>query len=69
MKITSIKVVGRGFPEEIALIEVETDAGVTGIGATAAWIPAVSALIEKGTDRGGLEALLLGEDPTEPAGP
>ena len=69
MKITSIKAVERGFPEEIALIEVKTDAGVTGISATAAWITAVSALIKKISDRvtPRLETLFLGEDPTEPA--
>ena len=63
MKITDVRVVSKGLHSAPAIVQVETDEGVTGIGATAAHIPAIAALIEAGPDS--LRSLVIGEDPTE----
>ncbi len=57
MKITDVRIIGP------TLVEVETDEGITGIGATAAPKPAIAALLESETV--GLRPLLIGEDPTD----
>ena len=71
MKITDIRVVSRGFPRDFPLVEVDTDAGITGIGATASWTRPVSALLESAPELPGPEppfrGRLLGADPTRPA--
>ena len=71
MKITDIRVVSRGFPRDFPLVEVDTDAGITGIGATASWTRPVSALLDSSPELPGPEppfrGLLLGADPTRPA--
>ena len=71
MKITDIRVVSRGFPQDFPLVEVDTDAGITGIGATASWTRPVSALLDSSPELPGPEppfrGLLLGADPTRPA--
>ena len=46
MKITDIRVVSRGFHQDFPLVEVDTDAGITGIGATASWTRPVSTLLD-----------------------
>ena len=58
MRITDIQVLGK----QLCLVRVETDEGVTGVGATAAHSGAVRALISEGP--GSLSELLIGEDPT-----
>jgi D-galactarolactone cycloisomerase len=62
MRITDVKVLGKSIRGSTALVTVETDEGVTGIGSTSAPIPVIAALIE---GDGGLRELLIGEDPTE----
>ena len=70
MKITDLRVLSRGFRNEIALVEVATDEGITGIGATAAWTRPVSALLDADPDHRAplppFRQLLLGADPTDP---
>ena len=61
MKITNIRMVGTSLPvSHVALLQVETNAGVVGIGATSAPIHVIAALV---TD---LLPLLLGKDPSDP---
>ena len=63
MEIVDIRVVGKRMPaSNTALVEVETDGGIVGIGATSAPIPMITALVE---GKGGLKPLLVGEDPTD----
>ena len=71
MKITDIRVVSRGFARDFPLVEVDTDAGITGIGATSSWTRPVSALLDSVPELPGPEppfrGLLLGADPARPA--
>jgi L-alanine-DL-glutamate epimerase-like enolase superfamily enzyme len=63
MKISAIRPVGLQMPvKHVALLQVETDAGLVGIGSTSAPIGVIAALIED------IEPLLLGRDPTDPTG-
>ena len=62
MKITGVKVLGKKIRASTALVTVETDEGITGIGSTSAPVPVIVAFIE---GHGGLRELLLDEDPTE----
>ena len=63
MQITDVRVVNSDHVNSsTALIEVITDEGVIGIGATSAPLPAVTAVVQKGITS--LKPLLLGEDPT-----
>ena len=59
MRITEIQVLG----QQLCLVRVKTDQGITGIGATAAPSSAIRALINQGP--GSLSQLLIGEDPTD----
>ncbi|MBI3942438.1 MAG: mandelate racemase/muconate lactonizing enzyme family protein [Chloroflexi bacterium] len=63
MRVTDIHVLGENFG--FALVEVQTDAGITGIGYTGSPTHIMSAIIEKGA--GSLSALLKEEDPRAPA--
>ena len=71
MKITDIRIVSGGFPRDFPLVEVVTDAGITGIGSTSSWTRPVSALLDSAPELPGPEppfrGLLLGADPTRPA--
>ena len=61
MKITNIRVIGQNLPvSHVALVEVETDEGSVGVGATSAPIPVIAALV------GDLAPLLIGQDPSRP---
>ncbi|MCL0099869.1 mandelate racemase/muconate lactonizing enzyme family protein [Dehalococcoidia bacterium] len=63
MRITDIKVIGQNIvSSQMALITVETDEGITGIGSTSAPTQVIAALIEGNR---GLRELLIGEDPTD----
>jgi len=63
MKISAIRPVGLQMPvKHVALLQVETDAGLVGIGSTSAPIGVIAALVED------IEPLLLGRDPTDPTG-
>ncbi len=63
MQITDVRVVNSDhINSSTALIEVITDEGVIGIGATSAPVPAVTAVVQEGNTS--LKPLLLGEDPT-----
>ena len=63
MQITDVRVVNSDhINSSTALIEVITDEGVIGIGATSAPVPAVTAIVQEGITS--LKPLLLGEDPT-----
>ena len=63
MKITDVRVVNSDhINSSTALIEVVTDEGLIGIGATSAPVPAVTAVVQEGSTS--LRPLLLGEDPT-----
>ena len=65
MKIVDITVVSKGLPNRVpALVRVDTDEGVTGVGATAAATPVIASIIEN--DRDGLKDLLIGSDATNP---
>ena len=62
MKITDVRVIGKGIKNgHTALVEVESDDGLVGIGATSATVPVIAAFIEGDA---GLRPLLLGQDPT-----
>ena len=63
MKITDIKVLGprSGY---VAFVPLETDVGLSGIGATDAPPPVVAAIVEHGSVS--LRSLIVGEDPREP---
>ena len=63
MKITDVKVVSKGVPAGVALVQVETDGGLLGMGATSASTEVVAALIEQGDTA--LRSLLIGQDPTD----
>lgn len=60
MKLTRIKVLGQNLGT--AFISIETDEGISGVGATAAPPPVIDAIINAGPDS--LWAFLEGEDPT-----
>ena len=61
MRITDIRMVGMKLPvSHVALLQVETDRGLTGIGATSAPITVIAALVEE------IKPLLVGQDPTRP---
>ena len=61
MKITNIRVIGQNLPvSHVALVEVETDEGSVGVGATSAPIPVIAALV------GDLAPLLIEQDPSRP---
>ena len=61
MKIVDIDIVGRDLPvSHVALLQVKTDEGVTGIGATSAPTGVIAALVED------IKPLLIDEDPTHP---
>ncbi len=63
MRITDIKVIGQGIiSSQMALVTVETDEGITGIGSTSAPVQVIAAFIEGNR---GLRELLIGEDPTD----
>lgn len=63
MQITDVRVVNSDhINSSTALIEVITDEGVIGIGATSAPVSAVTAVVQEGSTS--LKPLLLGEDPT-----
>ena len=63
MKITDVRVINSNHVDSsTAFIEVETDEGITGIGATASPVPVISAVVEAGETS--LKPLLVGEDPT-----
>lgn len=63
MKIIDVRVVNSDHVNSsTALIEVVTDEGLIGIGATSAPVPAVTAVIQAGSTS--LKPLLVGEDPT-----
>ena len=65
MKIVDITVVSKGLPNRVpALVRVDTDEGITGVGATAAATPVIASIIEN--DRDGLRDLLIGSDATNP---
>lgn len=59
MKIVDIRILGRNLPN-FSLVEVETDAGITGIGGADGFGPAINAILETGPRS--LRKLLLGED-------
>ena len=64
MKITDVGVVNRtSIDSSTALVRVETDDGISGIGSTAAPVPQITAVVEIGA--ASLKPLLIGEDPTE----
>ena len=68
MKITDVKILGSRFFVDTALVQVETDSGITGIGATAQRVCPVAAVIE-GNGNGAEKPLrdkLIGQDPTQP---
>ena len=64
MKITDVKVINKySNGTGPSLIEVESDEGITGIGATASNIPVITAIIEEGP--ASLKKMLLGSDPRD----
>ena len=64
MKITDVRVINSNHVDSsTAFIEVETDEGITGIGATASPVPVISAVVQTGETS--LKPLLVGEDPTD----
>ncbi|MQG05758.1 MAG: mandelate racemase/muconate lactonizing enzyme family protein [SAR202 cluster bacterium] len=64
MKITDVKVINKySNGTGPSLIEVESDEGITGIGATASNIPVIAAIIEEGP--ASLKKMLLGSDPRD----
>lgn len=66
MKITDIRVINKYSDRNgPALVEVESDDGTVGIGATASSLPVITAIIEMGTTS--LKTLLLGADPRDTA--
>jgi len=60
MKVSDIRIMGPGMPGRITLLQVETDAGITGIGATQSPAGPVAALVED------IKPLVIGEDPSDP---
>ena len=65
MKIKDVRVIGRELPfPQTALVEVESDDGLVGIGATATPAVVVSAMVEQGETS--LKPMLLGKDPSDP---
>ncbi len=65
MKIVDVAVVSKGLANRApALVRIDTDEGITGVGATAASIPVISSIIENEHD--GFKGLLIGADPTDP---
>ena len=62
MKITNVQVVTKNKAAAPAIVEIETDEGISGVGATAAPTAAIGALIEAPDT--GLRSLLIGQDPT-----
>ena len=61
MKITKIRMIGERLPvSHIALLQVETDQGPIGIGATQAPGPVIAALVQD------IQPMLIGQDPTCP---
>lgn len=62
MKITNIEVVSKRVPSLTALVRVDTDEGISGVGATASPTPAIASLIE--AEGSGLRSRLIGGDPT-----
>ncbi len=64
MKITEVRVVARGIKApHPTLVEVQTDEGITGIGATAAPPYVIAPLIEEGVMS--MRSFLIGEDPSD----
>ena len=64
MKITDVRVVNSdSIDSSTALVEVATDEGITGIGATASPVPVITAVVQAGETS--LKPLLIGEDPTD----
>ncbi len=65
MRITDVRVVSKGLGSSApVLVQVDTDEGIAGVGATSATASVISALIEDKAD--GLRNLLIGTDPTDP---
>ena len=65
MRITDVRVVSKGLGSSApVLVQVDTDEGIAGVGATSATTSVISALIEDEAD--GLRNLLIGTDPTDP---
>ena len=65
MRITDVRVVSKGLSSSApALVQVDTDEGIVGVGATSATASVIAALIEDESD--GLRSLLIGADPTDP---
>lgn len=65
MRITDVRVVSKGLVSSApVLVQVDTDEGITGVGATSATASVISALIEDEDD--GLRNVLIGTDPTDP---
>ena len=62
MKITNVQVVTKNKAAAPAIVEIETDEGISGVGATSAPPVAIAALIEAPDT--GLRSLLIGQDPT-----
>lgn len=61
MKITAVRVLGQTLP--FAHVQVETDAGLTGIGYTGSPGHIIAAIVEGGV--GSLRQMLIGEDPCD----
>jgi len=63
MKITDIRVLSTRLPASAAaMVQVDTDEGILGVGATSAPALALAALVESGPES--IWALLTGSDPT-----
>ena len=67
MKITDIRVLSTRLPASAAaMVQVDTDEGIAGVGATSAPALAISALVQSG--QGSIRSLLVGSDPTNTNG-
>ena len=62
MKITDISVISKRLPRAPALVQVDTDEGISGVGATSAPVSVITAMIENEAE--GLRSMFIGEDPT-----